>query len=288
MKYTYPKHAIINVLSIPKIVTLFKLRVRKNHYFPGEKHNFWEMVYCTKGSPEIWVKDKKCFLEEGDCVFHCPNEFHSVCGNQKNEAEVIIISFVCNNKSMNFFKGKIITIPQNLKLYFEMILKEFSLFFKGERGKLSESETINSVGSGQMVRTYLEQLLINLLRYEKIKEEKKSSQNEKITQMQMVSLVCNQLAQGVFMKISIEDVCKKTGYTHAYISKIFKEYTGKTMVEYYTFLKVEEGGKLLKETNYEVSKIAEILAYDEPNYFSKTFKKYTGKSPVMYRKEAEI
>ena len=36
-------------LEVKKIATLFYMEYDKNFDFPGEQHDFWELVYCDYG-----------------------------------------------------------------------------------------------------------------------------------------------------------------------------------------------------------------------------------------------
>ena len=84
--------------------------------------------------------------------------------------------------------------------------------------------------------------------------------------------------------IDLETVSSAVGFNSSYFSRIFKEETGKKFVEYLTEMRMQESQKLLTETDYPVSKIAELVGYRDDKYFSRAFKKYTGLKPKEYRK----
>jgi two-component system response regulator YesN len=65
---------------------------------------------------------------------------------------------------------------------------------------------------------------------------------------------------------------------------VFKEKTGKTIMEYYLKLKIERAKQLLRENELSVKQISELLAFNEPNYFTKTFKRIAGLTPTAYKK----
>ena len=56
-------------------------------------------------------------------------------------------------------------------------------------------------------------------------------------------------------------------------SKIFKQETGGTFVNYLTGRRMEEAKKLLLQTDYKSQVIGNMVGYPEPNYFSYVFKK---------------
>ena len=73
--------------------------------------------------------------------------------------------------------------------------------------------------------------------------------------------------------LTIDEICETVGYSRAYVFREFKGATGKSIMEYFTFLKIEKAKQLLRENELSVKEIADALAFDTPNYFSKTFKK---------------
>lgn len=70
----------------------------------------------------------------------------------------------------------------------------------------------------------------------------------------------------------------------SYLSRIYKERTGKTLGESILELRMEKAISLLKFTDKKAYEIAAELGYLDPNYFGNSFKKYTGKSISEFRK----
>ncbi len=84
--------------------------------------------------------------------------------------------------------------------------------------------------------------------------------------------------------LSLSEVSKKFYLNLSYLSRIFKEETGQTFVEYLMKLRMEKAIKLLGETDLMVYQIAEKVGINDSHYFSICFKKYTGVSANDYRK----
>ena len=83
--------------------------------------------------------------------------------------------------------------------------------------------------------------------------------------------------------ISVSSIAKEIYLTPNYISQIFKQYTGQTLTEYITYIRMEQAKKLLKTTDLKILDIAERVGYQNTNYFSTVFKKYTNVYPQKYR-----
>ena len=86
--------------------------------------------------------------------------------------------------------------------------------------------------------------------------------------------------------LTIDEICETVGYSRAYVFREFKGATGKSIMEYFTSLKIEKAKQLLRENELSVKEIADALAFDTPNYFSKTFKQLTGQTPSSYKKHS--
>jgi len=83
--------------------------------------------------------------------------------------------------------------------------------------------------------------------------------------------------------ISVESVTTRFFISPSYLSKLFKQFTNKTFIEYLTGLRVAKACELLKTSNRKLFEIAELVGYSDPRYFSSIFKKYTGLTPSQYR-----
>ena len=124
MKLNYTKYRLANFISINKIVTIHYYEFSKDFTFEGESHNFWEMVYVDKGQVNISANSKKFTLKQGQVAFHKPNEFHTICTDGINAAEVFVIAFVCSSAAMEFFKSNITSLTQKLKKQMFSIIDE--------------------------------------------------------------------------------------------------------------------------------------------------------------------
>ena len=141
------------------------------------------------------------------------------------------------------------------------------------------------LGSLQILKNVLEIFLIELMRT----ELKNANANTVFLDTEeykkkFVKDLISYLKKNVNDRISVDDICDQTGYSRSYVFKEFKNATGKTLVEYFTNLKIEEAKKKLRQTDMSISEISESLSFDSPNYFSKTFKKITKTTPSAYKR----
>ena len=120
---TYFQHKLSNLISVSKIVTIHYFEFDKNFRTQGESHDFWEIVYAEKETLFCSADGVKITLEQGEVLFHKPNEFHTLAANGKNAPNVFILSFVCKSESMRFFENKKFSLSPHLLKFIYPILE---------------------------------------------------------------------------------------------------------------------------------------------------------------------
>lgn len=82
---------------------------------------------------------------------------------------------------------------------------------------------------------------------------------------------------------SIQGFLQKSGLSYAHQCRIFKQCYGIPPLQYVTELRITRAKNLLRDTDYSVSAIAQMIGYDNLGYFSRIFKKSTGVTALEYR-----
>lgn len=82
-------------------------------------------------------------------------------------------------------------------------------------------------------------------------------------------------------KINLASVAQLFGFNASYLSRKFKQDTGKNFVEYLTECRMERAIKLA-ECNMKMFNTSAEVGIPDPNYFGRCFKKYTGMSYSDY------
>lgn len=85
-------------------------------------------------------------------------------------------------------------------------------------------------------------------------------------------------------KITLEDVAKHVYLNSSYLSQLFKKEMNLPFSDYIEKVRIKQAKLLLKENDYSVNQVAEVIGFSSQNYFTKIFKKSTGLTPVKYRK----
>lgn len=95
------------------------------------------------------------------------------------------------------------------------------------------------------------------------------------------------LTVNISKNITIDALAAKIGVNKAYLQRIFKEHTGKTIVTYLTELRIKQAKKLLKNESFDIIDVAYEVGFNNRQNFAIAFKRVTGTTPSQYRKMNE-
>ncbi|BBH25027.1 hypothetical protein Back11_63900 [Paenibacillus baekrokdamisoli] len=86
-------------------------------------------------------------------------------------------------------------------------------------------------------------------------------------------------------ELSLEDVAEQVHLNPYYFSKVFKQQTGETFIDYVTRLRIERAKECIRDGQFSLKEVCYLVGYKDPNYFSRVFKKVTGVTPTEYRNQ---
>ena len=290
MKDNFTRISFEKIFNVDKIITIFYMELSKNFYYEGEKHDFWEMVYIDKGEMICTADEKRFVLKSGEMTFHKPNEFHNLSGNSSTAPNVSILTFECKSRAMKYFEGKIFRLSAEEKSMLSKLFTEgLSCYqLEDERNPLLQKLkkiTPSPFGSSQMTKNLLEIFLIKLCRNTDVvtKEMRQSYVIGGVDVPYNVKEILDYLQEHIYGKVTIGDLAKHLDKSESTIKQLFAQYRDGGIIRYYNRLKIKEARKLIREGNYNMTQISDMLQFDNPQYFSKCFKTVTNMTPSEYK-----
>jgi AraC-like DNA-binding protein len=249
-------------------------------------HDFTELTYILSGKGKYFVEGIVYEVEAGDVIICNPGIKHqNILVNPKEPTVEFFAGFTDFH-----FKN----MPPN-----SIVLKDGSYILhtntetKQEISRhcyemIAENEA-SQVGKYFMLKAHLIQILLLMIR--DITEVEDNSQKgcnfESYNKSYAVKKIINYLNENYENKISLDQIAHNMYLSPVYISKIFKEETGESPINYLIKIRLEKAKDiLLTSEGGSIKSIANRVGYDDVYHFSKLFKKYYGISPLYYKKTA--
>lgn len=275
-------------VGVDAIVTVHYLEHTKNYSFAGEAHDFWELVYVDKGTVTAVADDVTHELSHGQMLFHRPNEFHQLAANGRAAPNVVIVSFVSTSPMMGYFERRKLFANQRQRDLLSRLVREAGLAFSCSLGdprltKMTCAEN-SPIGSQQMVQILLEELLIDIIRTDDVPDARPrvTSSIKQRADRELTERVIRFMETHLCENLSFAAICTFSAQSATNLKTIFKSVTGKGVMEYYRYLKIERAKQLLREGSGNITQIADRLGYTSVHYFSRHFKQSTGMTPREY------
>ncbi len=248
-------------------------------------HDFTELAYVLSGKGRYIIEGKEFDVEAGDLVICNPGVKHTHIVTNPKEPTIEFISGFTDFHFKNM-------PPNSIELKDGGYVIHMSSELKQEVSKhcyamIAERES-NQIGRYFMFKTHLMQMLLLVMR--EISDVEKTDQKgynfESYNKSYAVNRIINYLNENYEHKISLEQIAHNIYLSPVYISKIFKEETGESPINYLIKIRLDKAKDILLNSNCgSIKSIANQVGYDDVYHFSKLFKKYYGVSPLYYKKK---
>jgi len=275
-----------------------------NHDFtncpPLHSHEFIELVYVMKGAGKHVFEGQSYRIKENDIFIINPGEAHTFSLEKGEKLEIINCLFLPSliqgswlkemgvSESMDYFY--IHPFLDNKERFHHLLNLNGNQFIRVRNlleSMIAEFEGGNSCSS-TLIRLQLVEVLILLSRI--YNEHKKITRNITVVEKESQILarrICGYIERHYDQKISIPTICNLFSISPRHLNRLFKQETGKTIIEMTHKIRIEKAKKFLLESDEKVINVAMRVGYDDPAFFSRLFRRMVGCSPGRY-KEAQF
>ena len=191
---------------------------------------------------------------------------------------------------MEVFRDQILMVQDTESALLAQIIIEARRAFVGRLDDPYQEELIRNTvspgfGAEQLIRNYLEELLIHLYRRyfsnplpvpQSLRRPLLGRPNETYNR------VIRYMEEHVSEQLTIEKICKNTLISRSRLQKLFQELHGCGVMEFFTLMKIDTAKELIRCNQLNFTQIADRLGYTSVHYFSRQFKKITHMSPSEY------
>jgi YesN/AraC family two-component response regulator len=132
-----------------------------------------------------------------------------------------------------------------------------------------------------MVRSLLQNCIYHLFQYNAYRKIDHSAKVK-------IDCVANYIDINIEKSFTASELAELVKVTPDYISRLFRKYTGHTLINYIHLCKIARAKTYLIENNVAIKEIANTLSFSDEFYFSKVFKKVEGISPSQFRRIVQL
>lgn len=251
-------------------------RISKNEITPLHRHNYVEFFYTLEGVGTHILNGKKEAVRFGDACILTPKDVHGfqpIEGNETRHMDICIeinyfksvCDFLSPSVADSFLNGNAVSFKLSAEKV-QRIDRYIPLLY------LSPSEEKYKSAAKILTAMFVELII-----------EHNSKTNPPMPQW-LFHLLGDLNSRNNFL-LGISSITEKYSYNANYMRRIFKEYTGVTMTDYFNRKKMDYAYTLLTQTDLSIERICEIIGFNNISYFYHLFKELYNKTPNHVRKE---
>ncbi|MEX2416005.1 MAG: AraC family transcriptional regulator [Paenibacillaceae bacterium] len=256
--------------------------VRRGHYTMALNHfhDHYEMYYLLSGERYYFIQNKTYHVQKGDLVLIGKQTLHKTADTGLADHERVLVSFNSDYLQSPSLEQSLTTVFVGdlhlLRLNVQQQTYIESLLFELDREQQEQREHHDIY-----VHALLQQLLITVHRiYARAQDvfEFVSPTHQKISEM------ADYINQHYAERLPLTEVAAAFHMSAYYTSRMFKQVTGFSYIEYINSVRVKEAQRRLRETKRKVIRIAEEVGFESVAHFGRVFKQISGLAPMEYRR----
>ncbi|OCT10641.1 hypothetical protein A8709_22630 [Paenibacillus pectinilyticus] len=249
-------------------------------------HEMYELYYLYEGERMYFIRDRSYLILPGDLVLIDRRELHATSDSDKLGHARVVINFadsLVENATdeapflLNAFQH---TSPVlRLDLPTRRIVEDLL-------GKLMQEAREPLLGQAFAIRQYLIELLLFTARF--VRMHPVTSPEHVSPLHRKISTIVRYLNAHYAETVRLEELAERFEISPAYLSRMFKEITGFSLVEYVSLVRVQEAQRLLATTKLKVIVIAEQVGFGSLVQFGRVFRQMTKMTPLRYRQSTVV
>lgn len=268
----------------PHVLFIIQGITNKDNIYPTSyhAHDFVELSIVTSGQIHYNIEGTEQLLQKGDVMIFNPGVHHQALVNSSTvstELHIGIGNLNIDHMHPNFIKP----LGQSPVL----TIKKYEQEFFACCTEILKEQRLRHLGHSFMLKALVMKLIILLYREmdewsspPSVDASHFASRDKKAIVQSLIDYMSSHYMEA----ISLENISKNMYLSPIYISKIFKEETGSSPINYLIQIRLAKAKEILETNKMPVNLVAKAVGYSDAYYFSKLFKKYYGIAPSKYVK----
>lgn len=278
-------HLTNRILSRETIYVQYKKTSKAPNIHRPHSHCGCEMYYFQSGKATYIIGESIYNLIPGDMLLFRGELLHLVRPSANMNYVRSILNFDLNHLEMTQYieqrLADAIDSPGGVIVHWE---QEERSVVEDILSSLAEEERRLRIGRNEMIRAKLSMLLLMFLR-KLVGVDEDSGNVQTISQREAnIGRVLKVIKKRYRNRFSLDQLAEEIHLSKHYLCHCFKQVTGLTVNQYILSLRMDEGRRLLLETNKPVGVISEEVGIGGLTQFSRLFRQHEGVSPHVFRK----
>ncbi|MCX7841692.1 MAG: AraC family transcriptional regulator [Clostridia bacterium] len=261
------------------------MNISENFVYPLHWHNAVEIIYALENGYDITVNNMEYHLDEKEILIVAAGDVHGF-NTRNNSGKRVFVQF-----NMLPFEGL-----GNLN-----IIKPF--VSKTRKIQLCSLKYLHSELESQILRMIAEyekkdfayELFLNARLYDILVVLSRNIINDSLIKepqdhikrvygLEKINRAFKYIEENYHLDISLKDVSKAAGFSEFHFSRIFKDITEKSFLNYLNEYRINKAEKLLMNTDTTVTQAAFASGFNSVVTFNRLFKKIKGCTPSDFKK----
>lgn len=253
------------------------------------EHNHYEIYYLIAGERVYFIEDQIFRVHQGDLVFISKGLIHRTSEGKSSTGvhERVVVYFT------EEFINSLLPPPKTTELLecFNSDIKVVHLDIKQQNFIENLLQKMRQEFSSSKIHLelYQQMLLVELLIFSnrlKFKANNDFLSDHNLNPVyHTVYKILRHIRTNYQEQLTLSGIAEEFYISQYYLSRVFRQVTGVTLVEYINNTRIKAAQRMLVETDKSVNEIAAETGYESQTHFGRMFKKISGTSPLKYRKQ---
>jgi YesN/AraC family two-component response regulator len=258
--------------------------------YPRHKHHFFELTFVLKGSGYHVINESTIEYREGDLFFLTPKDEHEFVVDEASRFGIIKFTEQLFLEKASMTSGSYWRRNLETVIFHSNTLAESILHFEKDGATLFRLYALIR-DEWQQGMTYNREVLMELfgallvVLSRNLKHRIKVTDRVKVSDKERVNAILSHVRHHVLDKerIRIKTIAEEFSMSPNYVGIYIKKHLGISLQHYIMRYRLKMAEQLLRQSQLNISQIANKLGFVDAGHFHKTFKKYIGVNPGEFK-----
>lgn len=239
-------------------------------------HDHWELTVILSGEINHFINSEQLTLKRGDACLIRPTDKHCLKFKPGFQGQYQHINFTFKDE----FAQQILStygsydelIERKQSLHFTLDDPELIMFYD----KALLAQNLSQEKYEMSAKLIVSRILVSFFEQELLYDSGYPD---------WLNLFLVEISNPNSFSKSVKELAEGTSYSYSRLARLFKQYTGQTIVDYVNEKKMVYTKRLLRATNLTTVQISEKIGFSSLSSFNHLFKEAYGLTPSEYRKQ---